>query len=139
MSELICNLPAQKVYVRREYLRDLEDGFGEFVDGVWVSCKSIPCRAFYFETYLPHWALHIPTLHRWTLTHFIWIHFFSHVVSPFCYKALTNLLPYRTFLQPNKLALKFSCKLYLDNQACLFHHIYRQSRLLDVLRRVSRT
>jgi hypothetical protein len=23
MSELICNLPAQKVYVRKEYLRDL--------------------------------------------------------------------------------------------------------------------
>ena len=36
MSELICNLNAQKVYVRKEYLRDLEDGFGEFVDGVWV-------------------------------------------------------------------------------------------------------
>ena len=54
MSELICNLPAVKVKVRREYLRDLEDGFGEFVDGIWVSCKSIPGRAFYFETYLPH-------------------------------------------------------------------------------------
>ena len=56
MSELICNLPAQKVFVRKEYLRDLEDGFGEFVDGVWVSCKSIPGRAFYFETYLPQYG-----------------------------------------------------------------------------------
>ena len=51
MSQLIINLPSQKVWVRKEYLRDLKDGFGEFVEGVWVSCKSIPGRAFYFETY----------------------------------------------------------------------------------------
>ena len=50
---LICNLPAQKVWVRKEYLRDHVDGHGEFVEGVWVSAKSIPGRAFYFETYLP--------------------------------------------------------------------------------------
>jgi len=56
MSELICNLPAIKVKVRREYLRDLEDGHGEFVDGIWVSAKSIPGRAFYFETYLPEYG-----------------------------------------------------------------------------------
>ena len=53
---LICNLPDEKVYVRKEYLRDLQDGHGEFVEGVWVSAKSIPGRAFYFETYLPEYA-----------------------------------------------------------------------------------
>jgi hypothetical protein len=53
MSTLICNLPAQHVWVRREYLRDLVDGHGEYVRGVWLSAKSIPGRAFYFETYLP--------------------------------------------------------------------------------------
>ena len=41
MSDLICNLPAEKVWVRREYLRDLQDGHGEFVEGVWVTAKSI--------------------------------------------------------------------------------------------------
>ena len=56
MSELICNLPAEDVWVRREYLRDHQDGHGEFVRGVWVSCKSIPGRAFYFETYLPEYG-----------------------------------------------------------------------------------
>ena len=50
---LICNLPAEKVWVRKEYLRDHQDGHGEFVEGVWVCAKSIPGRAFYFETYLP--------------------------------------------------------------------------------------
>ena len=49
-------MPAEKVWVRREYLRDLKDGHGEFVEGVWVSCKSIPGRAFYFETYLPQYG-----------------------------------------------------------------------------------
>jgi hypothetical protein len=56
MSELICNLPAEDVWVRREYLRDHQDGHGEFVAGVWVSAKSIPGRAFYFETYLPEYG-----------------------------------------------------------------------------------
>ena len=53
---LICNLPAQKVWVRKEYLRDHQDGHGEFVEGVWISSKSIPGRAFYFETYLPKYG-----------------------------------------------------------------------------------
>jgi hypothetical protein len=56
MSQLVINLPSQKVWVRKEYLRDLQDGFGEFVEGVWVSAKSIPGRSFYFETYLPEYG-----------------------------------------------------------------------------------
>ena len=56
MSTLICNLPSEHVYVRKEYLRDHQDGHGEFVEGVWVTAKSVPGRAFYFETYLPEYA-----------------------------------------------------------------------------------
>jgi hypothetical protein len=56
MSTLVTNLPAQHVWVRKEYLRDLKDGHGEFVKGVWVTAKSIPGRALYFETYLPEYA-----------------------------------------------------------------------------------
>ena len=48
MSQLIVNLPAQKVWVRKEYLRDLQDGHGEFVEGVLVTAKSLPGRSFYF-------------------------------------------------------------------------------------------
>ena len=33
-----------------------QDGFGKFVEGVWVSAKSIPGRAFYFETFLPEYG-----------------------------------------------------------------------------------
>ena len=50
MSTLVVNLPSIDVWVRKEYLRDGEDGHGEFVKGVWVTAKSIPGRAFYFET-----------------------------------------------------------------------------------------
>ena len=56
MSTLICNLPAEHVWVRKEYLRDHKDGHGEFVKGVWVTAKSMPGRAFYFETYLYEYA-----------------------------------------------------------------------------------
>lgn len=56
MSNLIVNLPAISVWVRKEYLTDFQSGKGEFVRGVWVSAKSIPGRAFYFETYLPEYG-----------------------------------------------------------------------------------
>ena len=56
MAHLICNIPNQKVWVRREYLRDFVDGHGEFVEGHWVSAKSMPGRAFYFETFLPEYG-----------------------------------------------------------------------------------
>ena len=51
MSTLIVNLPAQDVWVRKEYLTDHKSGHGEFEKGVWISAKSMPGRAFYFETY----------------------------------------------------------------------------------------
>lgn len=56
MSDLICNLPSNKVYVRREFLLDGQEGHGEFVEGIWITAKSIPGRAFYFETYLPEYG-----------------------------------------------------------------------------------
>jgi hypothetical protein len=56
LSQLITNLPAKKVWVRKEYLQDFQGGYGEFVEGVWVCAKSIPGRAFYFETYLPEYG-----------------------------------------------------------------------------------
>jgi hypothetical protein len=54
--QLVINLPSRTVWVRKEYLRDHIDGHGEFIEGVWVSAKSIPGRAFYFETYLPEYG-----------------------------------------------------------------------------------
>ena len=56
MSCLITNLPSVEVWVRKEYLTDHQSGHGEFEKGVWVSAKSIPGRAFYFETYLPEYG-----------------------------------------------------------------------------------
>ena len=56
MSQLITNIPSKKVWVRKEYLRYLQDGHGEFVEGVWVTAKSLPGRSFYFETYLPEYG-----------------------------------------------------------------------------------
>jgi hypothetical protein len=39
MSALICNLPSEEVWVRKEYLTDHQSGHGEFVKGVWVSAN----------------------------------------------------------------------------------------------------
>jgi hypothetical protein len=56
MSNLIVNLPSIPVWVRKEYLTDHQSGHGEFVKGIWITAKSIPGRAFYFETYLPEYG-----------------------------------------------------------------------------------
>ncbi len=56
MTTLVANLPPTKVWVRREYLRDLRDGHGEYTLGYWVTCKSLSGRALYFETYLTEYG-----------------------------------------------------------------------------------
>jgi len=56
VSTLVANLPPVKVWVRREYLRDLRDGHGEYTPGYWVTCKSLSGRALYFETYLTEYG-----------------------------------------------------------------------------------
>ena len=56
MPTSVVNLPSIDVWVRKEYLKDHEDGHGEFVKGIWVTAKSIPGRTFYFETYLPDYG-----------------------------------------------------------------------------------
>lgn len=56
MSTLVTNIPSIKVFVRKEYLYDLEQGHGDFVEGYWITAKSMPGRAFYFETYLPDYG-----------------------------------------------------------------------------------
>ena len=53
---LVANLPPTKVYIKKEYLYDHEKGHGEFVEGVWITVKSIQGRALYFETYLPEYG-----------------------------------------------------------------------------------
>jgi hypothetical protein len=56
MSFLVANLPPTKVYVKKEYLHDHQKGHGEYVEGVWITVKSIQGRALYFETYLPEYG-----------------------------------------------------------------------------------
>ena len=53
---LQANLPPIELYVKKEYLYDLEKGHGELIEGLWVSVKSIQGRALYFETYLPEYG-----------------------------------------------------------------------------------
>jgi hypothetical protein len=52
----VINLPPKKVWIRKEYLRDLRDGHGEYVKAWWVSLKSIWGRSFYFESYIPEYG-----------------------------------------------------------------------------------
>ena len=56
MAFLVHNLPPIEVYVKKEYLYDLEKGHGELTPGMWISVKSIEGRAFYFETLLTEYG-----------------------------------------------------------------------------------
>ena len=66
---LQANLPPIELYVKKEYLYDLEKGHGELVEGLWVSVKSIQGRALYFETYLPEYGAVYDKL---PLSAFVW-------------------------------------------------------------------
>ena len=39
MAYLCVNVPHVDVYVKKEYLYDLQKGHGELVEGVWVTAK----------------------------------------------------------------------------------------------------
>ena len=56
MAYLCVNTPHIDVYVKKEYLYDGQKGHGEFVEGIWVTAKSIQGRALYFETYIPEYG-----------------------------------------------------------------------------------
>ena len=52
MAFLVHNLPPIEVYVKKEYLYDLQKGHGELTPGVWISIRSIMGKALYIETLL---------------------------------------------------------------------------------------
>lgn len=56
MSQIIANIPTISCYVRKEYLRDLQDGFGEFTPAYWVTVKAPRHRALYIEAFLPEYG-----------------------------------------------------------------------------------
>lgn len=56
MAFLIHPLPPISVYVRKEYLYDLQEGYGEFTPGIWISVKSVAGKALYFETLLTEYG-----------------------------------------------------------------------------------
>ena len=57
MAHLAINTPHEEVWVKKEYLYDLEKGHGELTPfGIWVTAKSIMGRALYFENFLPEYG-----------------------------------------------------------------------------------
>jgi hypothetical protein len=56
MSYLVSNLPPIQCYIKKEYLYDLQKGFGEFEPCVWVSVKSIKGRALYIESLISNYG-----------------------------------------------------------------------------------
>jgi hypothetical protein len=56
MPHVIANIPTVSCYVRKEYLRDLQDGHGEFTPAYWVTVKAPRHRALYIEAFLPEYG-----------------------------------------------------------------------------------
>lgn len=69
MSFLVHPLPPENVFVRKEYLYDLEYGHGEFTPGLWISVKSTQHKALYFETLLTEYGALYDKL---PLSAFVW-------------------------------------------------------------------
>lgn len=56
MAYLVHPLPLVHVWVREEYLHDHKSNHGKLTPGVWVSVKSVPGKALYFETLLTEYG-----------------------------------------------------------------------------------
>ena len=57
MAFLVHNLPPVEVLIRKEYLYDLDKEYeGQFVEGIWISVKSVQGKALYFETLIPEYG-----------------------------------------------------------------------------------
>lgn len=56
MAYSVANIPPVSCYVRKEYLRDLKDGHGEFTPAYWVTVKVLRRRAIYVEAFLPEYG-----------------------------------------------------------------------------------
>lgn len=56
MPRLVENLPPVECMVRKEFLRDHQDGHGEYEHAYWVTAKSIQGRALYIESYLTEYG-----------------------------------------------------------------------------------
>lgn len=56
MPRLVENVPPIECLVRKEFLRDHEDGHGEYEHAYWVTAKSIQGRALYIESYLTEYG-----------------------------------------------------------------------------------
>ena len=64
-----ANLPYIKVWIKKEYLHDLEKGHGELVEGVLIAVKSMQGRALMFEAYLPEYGA---CFDKFPLTALLW-------------------------------------------------------------------
>jgi len=69
MAFLVHNLPPVEVYVKKEYLYDLQKGHGEFTPGIWISIRSIMGKALYVETLLTEYGALYDKL---PLSAFVW-------------------------------------------------------------------
>ena len=69
MAFLVHNLPPIEVYVKKEYLYDLQKGHGELTPGVWISIRSIMGKALYIETLLTEYGALYDKL---PLSAFVW-------------------------------------------------------------------
>ena len=69
MAYLVHPLPPRQVWVKKEYLYDLEKGHGELTPGIWISVRSIQAKALYFETLLTEYGALYDKL---PLSAFVW-------------------------------------------------------------------
>ncbi len=56
MAFLVHSLSPIPVFVKKEYLYDLEKGHCELTPGIWISVKSVMYKALYFETLLTEYG-----------------------------------------------------------------------------------
>lgn len=67
--QFVANIPYIKCFVKKEYLYDLQKGYGEFEECVLLAVKSMQGRALMFEAYLPQYGA---CFDKFPISAFVW-------------------------------------------------------------------
>jgi len=113
MSYLVANVPSVQCFVRREYLRDLTDSFGEYDECFWVTTKSIQNRALYFESYICEYGALFDKL---PISAFVWkTKVDTKELLPLCDLQYWDCLSYNISVTEKRFLKHLNCKIWLPN------------------------
>ena len=124
MAYLLANVPPVEVYIRKEFLLDFQEegekilGVGEYEPGHWITTKSIPNQALYFETLIHEYGALYDKL---PLHAFVWkTDVKSEELLPLDYLQLWDCFSYNIAVVHKERLRNARCKVMLKDRSFMY-------------------